>query len=56
MIVLFNFQVGDIFNMRSQSEIQSKPKGLYSIDQILGTHKNNNTLGKNDFISFWFQS
>lgn len=38
----------------SQNETQSKPKGVYSIDQILGTHnrQNNNTMGKWSFILF----
>lgn len=32
----------------SQNETQSKPKGVYSIDQILGTHnrQNNNSMGE----------
>lgn len=36
----------------SQNETQSKPKGVYSIDQILGTHNrqnNNNAMGKTIF-------
>lgn len=41
------------YKMRSsQNETQSKPKGVYSIDQILGTHnrQNNNAMGEQIII------
>lgn len=43
----------------SQNETIAKPKGVYSIDQILGTHdrQNNNTIGMFttylNFINFY---